>query len=843
MPCPPFLVGGLGLANCPPEFEFVHAENSRLACRYFDVGSFKLCDLADSVSAPTLVAWPTITTKPLKASTRRRPVRPMELFRKTMVSFQSMLSATMAYGYETSSCSRSRRLHDWVSQPIGEHPNLATKGKPDRGPVIADRFSLPGLVFRGQILSITLAAVLIGLVFFREWIGQQNLEEIVPGPAPPEEEINPDEWIFRHGVARRVRTMKDIELSDYEISAVLRRAKRVKRRKEVGIKVDSLRPILDDGWTEEDIEDVEITEEERAAALERYKVGKEKALSRRLERIQLPSLDVSKSLYGLDFDPANGPINAPRIAGSSMRGMQARPSSWPLDMTAPDEMASPPSTPAYSEPSPFKRNHELPPLIDGVPRPCGPAGAGEQVSDVAYTAPELLQEKGKEKADDQGPSSLGLDVGSEAGPSRSRSKAEGTIRDDWTGQRILLEDGEVINFDPSTSEDHRHQDEDPSSSQTVPKRPAINFMEQDSSESASSVHGFDQESPPLLPIETALRQLEDGADDLVPQFNGQANPADPNGNHVRPHGQEPAVDGDGRAAFIQEMGQRLAENGDDFEEDGPWEREDWLGILEVVGLVGPVTNLVQNLAFAITIMGAALTLLVGLPIVAGKVILALDILRSVFTAAKLFFRLARGITNPVIDVVQEIAQEVVLLPMWSSFKALERIVATKLHLEGRLSHKSLQFSSPNTTLLNSNTSSAVLDIGNEVGQRLQQAYRFQRGVSLQLATSDNLSDNVWCMFLGYGFVGLIIGCVVLAGEWNIGGISASLLASIRQHALFLKLALFMGIELILFPLFIGTVIHICVTPLFEGASISGMLHHLGSSPFGAIFLAWLIGTL
>ena len=59
---------------------------------------------------------------------------------------------------------------------------------------------LPGFVFRGQILSITLAGVLLGLVLVREWIQQHNWTENLH-PENDMEEINPDEWMVRRGIA------------------------------------------------------------------------------------------------------------------------------------------------------------------------------------------------------------------------------------------------------------------------------------------------------------------------------------------------------------------------------------------------------------------------------------------------------------------------------------------------------------------------------------------------------------------------------------------------------------------------------------------------------------------
>ena len=70
--------------------------------------------------------------------------------------------------------------------------------------------SLPGFVFRGQILSITLAGVLLGLVLVREWIQQHNWTENLH-PDNDTEEINPDEWMVRRGIAVKLSDLfKDV---------------------------------------------------------------------------------------------------------------------------------------------------------------------------------------------------------------------------------------------------------------------------------------------------------------------------------------------------------------------------------------------------------------------------------------------------------------------------------------------------------------------------------------------------------------------------------------------------------------------------------------------------------
>ena len=235
-------------------------------------------------------------------------------------------------------------------------------------------------------------------------------------------------------------------------------------------------------------------------------------------------------------------------------------------------------------------------------------------------------------------------------------------------------------------------------------------------------------------------------------------------------------------------------------------------------------------------MGVALTVLVGFPIVAGKVVLALDVIKSGFVLCRLLLRSVRVLTDPVLDVVFEITKEVILLPLWSSFQALERIVASRLHLQPS-AYTSIGTFFARTEAVSWSSLLAITK------SYLVNLYSLQRAVSLHLATSPALSDKIWCMLIGYGTVATAIAAVALAGELNIGRISTTLLEGIRHHALFLKLAIFMGVELILFPLVIGLIIDLCTIPLFEGATITSGLRYMRDSPFGAIFVSWLTGTM
>ena len=244
-------------------------------------------------------------------------------------------------------------------------------------------------------------------------------------------------------------------------------------------------------------------------------------------------------------------------------------------------------------------------------------------------------------------------------------------------------------------------------------------------------------------------------------------------------------------------------------------------------------------------MGAALTILVGTPIIVGKVFLSLDLVSSFLSLSRVLLQLARMVTDPLVDVCLEITKDVVLLPLFSSVQALESIIARKFGFT-LTRPASVNYSIPGVSTLlagNERGETKLGDFFDIIGQTAYDLYEAQRGVCLQLATSDQLADRVWCMFVGYGVAVVTVGMIALAGEANLGRVSIGVIEQLKQHGVFLKLTFFMGFELIAFPIVIGAGIDICTIPLFEGATIWGRMEHLRNAPFAAIFVGWLVGTL
>lgn len=65
---------------------------------------------------------------------------------------------------------------------------------------------------------------------------------------------------------------------------------------------------------------------------------------------------------------------------------------------------------------------------------------------------------------------------------------------------------------------------------------------------------------------------------------------------------------------------------------------------------------------------------------------------------------------------------------------------------------------------------------------------------------------------------------------------------LKQAGGVMKVILIIGIEMIVFPLYCGSLLDIALLPLFEGASIGSRIEFTSSSPLTSLFVHWFIGT-
>lgn len=208
----------------------------------------------------------------------------------------------------------------------------------------------------------------------------------------------------------------------------------------------------------------------------------------------------------------------------------------------------------------------------------------------------------------------------------------------------------------------------------------------------------------------------------------------------------------------------------------------------------------------------------------------MDLLSSTYRICRIFYRLARKLTDPIVDICFEIVREVIALPILSSFQALERIAKHQLRLPQVTSTSSL--ARPFTT---------KDKIGSLVGV-VSRIYQLQRDWAMERATSSALSDRLWCLATGYSVGAITVIIIAVAGEANVSRLSTGALENMQQYGKFLKLAFFMALEMALFPTIAGTTISICIVPLFPATSLSMRYAQLASSPFATIFVNWIMGT-
>ncbi|PYI08898.1 hypothetical protein BO78DRAFT_309524 [Aspergillus sclerotiicarbonarius CBS 121057] len=119
-------------------------------------------------------------------------------------------------------------------------------------------------------------------------------------------------------------------------------------------------------------------------------------------------------------------------------------------------------------------------------------------------------------------------------------------------------------------------------------------------------------------------------------------------------------------------------------------------------------------------------------------------------------------------------------------------------------------------------------------------------VSYDLAVWDT-KDRIIAIFMGYllasalGLLYLRFTSLLSGAErgQRVEGIIADIL---HQAGGVMKVILIIGIEMIVFPLYCGSLLDVALLPLFENATVASRLEFTSSSPLTSLFVHWFIGT-
>jgi E3 ubiquitin-protein ligase MARCH6 len=108
-------------------------------------------------------------------------------------------------------------------------------------------------------------------------------------------------------------------------------------------------------------------------------------------------------------------------------------------------------------------------------------------------------------------------------------------------------------------------------------------------------------------------------------------------------------------------------------------------------------------------------------------------------------------------------------------------------------------------------------------------------------------DRFWAIIAGYVTLSLAAGLYLRRGalfstgqtaqEWE-----ATIIDGLNQASGVMKVILIIGIEMLVFPLYCGTLLDIALLPLFEDTTLRSRLLFTGNYPVTSLFVHWFVGT-
>ncbi|KAL7319178.1 hypothetical protein PS15m_002347 [Mucor circinelloides] len=302
------------------------------------------------------------------------------------------------------------------------------------------------------------------------------------------------------------------------------------------------------------------------------------------------------------------------------------------------------------------------------------------------------------------------------------------------------------------------------------------------------------------------------------------------------------------------------------DEDEPLDvGDDINGVLEAIGMRGNPWMLVQNSVLMSLMISLCLGVAVWIPYVVGRLVILIRPINFIETPIFVM----RLITDPLVDFVLDLCIPFVwshiggtvtsLVPqsIQASLKTVQDQVVQALN--GDINSTETLLSKPtsisNTTMTKANgADSLMLNMDWGLIQTKVETYstmalaRWHR-----FATGQTTLDRSMCVFVGYlvliglGSWYLTHGRRNRSSRRNGGGRNAASTGEtiqdlIRQQGTFLKVLMFILIELVVFPTVCGFLLDMATLPLFVNASFSSRYAFHLKSPYSSYFLHWFLGT-
>ncbi|KAF9913002.1 hypothetical protein EC991_005870 [Linnemannia zychae] len=291
------------------------------------------------------------------------------------------------------------------------------------------------------------------------------------------------------------------------------------------------------------------------------------------------------------------------------------------------------------------------------------------------------------------------------------------------------------------------------------------------------------------------------------------------------------------------------------------------GILEVIGMHGPYWILLQNSLLMSALMCASLGLGVWIPFMIGKTTLLMNPFNILRIPLDLLSRLTDPILDYVIDrmlpfigatlssiwltlssLVSPIFSPVIqsslvsaavtplndlyeeqVVPLWKSF--IETLIAGG----GGVGQGVYSSDSPIGDVAQNITQGALASNGTVITQI---AKRWT-----DLAYGSSSTDKAAAIAMGYLILFGLASWYFVKTEHAYGTTFAKMTRdALRQQGLILRIAFFVAMEMIVFPLFCGVAIGLSTLPVFQGATVATRIAFYRYSPNWFLLIHWLVGT-
>ncbi|KAF9214791.1 hypothetical protein BGZ59_002964 [Podila verticillata] len=284
------------------------------------------------------------------------------------------------------------------------------------------------------------------------------------------------------------------------------------------------------------------------------------------------------------------------------------------------------------------------------------------------------------------------------------------------------------------------------------------------------------------------------------------------------------------------------------------DEEDLDGILEAIGMQGPFMILLQNSLLFAAWMCAGLGVGICLPFMIGKTVLLMSPLRVVHLPLQFLDR----ITDPIVDFTLDRLAPVVkpTLSKTANLLPLAGLESSMEYLDGLVQqHIMPTWHAMFETAVSSDLMEGMVKEGLEAltdtvvpetvaGSTANGTTAFQLAQKWgELAYGNSSSEKMVAILAGYGIMFAIASWYLSRSQHEYGNTFRKIARDgLRETLLVLKIAFFIAIEMLVFPIFCGVVIGLCLIPAFQQSTTFDRVTFEMFSPRWFLIINWIVGT-